>query len=82
MYFFHGLLAEVAVWNVARSEAEIKANMSQKLTGNEANLVGYWPLSEVKQEGSTVKVADQSSNNFEGTVYQASVVEESSLPWG
>ena len=43
---FNGRMARVRVWNVARSEAEIADNMSRPLAGNEAGLIGYWPMSE------------------------------------
>jgi VCBS repeat-containing protein len=41
-----GSIAEVRVWNVARSGAEIAASMSSTLTGDETGLVGYWPLND------------------------------------
>lgn len=45
--FFNGKIDEVRVWNVARTEAEIRANMCKKLIpANEANLVAYWKLDE------------------------------------
>ena len=43
---FYGSLAEVRVWNVARTAEEIAAYKDVRLTGNEANLIGYWPLNE------------------------------------
>jgi hypothetical protein len=39
---FIGLMDEVRVWNVARTEAEIAATMHRRLTGNEPGLVAYW----------------------------------------
>ncbi len=39
-------MAEVRVWNVARTEQEIFDNMNTVLTGSESGLVGYWPLDE------------------------------------
>jgi hypothetical protein len=39
---FIGLMDEVRIWNVARTEAEIAATMRQRLTGNEPGLVAYW----------------------------------------
>ena len=43
---FYGSLAEVRLWNVARTAAEIASTKDQRLTGNETNLLGYWPLDE------------------------------------
>ena len=39
---YSGLVDEVRVWNCARSQNDIKTCMSQKLSGSEAGLVGYW----------------------------------------
>lgn len=41
-----GELDEFRVWNVARSAAEIQADMLHPLTGAEANLIAYWPFDE------------------------------------
>ena len=42
--FFSGRIAEVRIWNVARTENDISANMNQRLIGSEPGLVGYWKL--------------------------------------
>ncbi|MHB8520230.1 MAG: ATP-binding protein [Limisphaerales bacterium] len=39
---FNGLIHEVRVWRVARSERQIRAGMFQQLTGSETDLVGLW----------------------------------------
>jgi predicted acylesterase/phospholipase RssA len=52
-FFFMGQIAEVRLWNQVRSSAEIKQFINRRLTGNEAGLVGYWPLNE--GSGTTVK---------------------------
>lgn len=44
--YFQGVLDEVRVWKVARTQEELKAYMCQKLQGNEANLVNYYRLDE------------------------------------
>ena len=40
--FFDGLIDEVRVWNIVRTEAEIRATMNISLEGNELGLAGYW----------------------------------------
>ena len=40
----HGYLAEVRVWNVVRTPAEIAANYNQALIGNETGLFLYMPM--------------------------------------
>ncbi|MBW4495927.1 MAG: LamG domain-containing protein [Oscillatoria princeps RMCB-10] len=76
---FHGKMAEVRIWNKARTQAEIQADMSNRLTGKEPNLVAYWPLDDVRVEGSALKVADL-TGNYPGTVTGATSVEDSTFP--
>ena len=62
--FFQGSIDEVRLWNVARSDADIKANMTKKLIGNESGLVGYWRFDET----SGTLMNDETSNNNDGTM--------------
>lgn len=57
-----GQMAEVRVWNYVRPPEDIKAKMSQRCTGEEAGLVGYWPLDE--GEGNVVH--DKTGNGQDG----------------
>lgn len=75
-HFFNGLMAEVRLWNYARSEAEIQTTMNSRLTGNEPGLIGYWPINE----GSGGITADKSSSGNTGTITQATWVEANDLP--
>jgi len=61
---FQGKIAEVRLWEVARTTEEIQQNIHQRLTGNESGLVGYWPLNE----GSGTVVSDKSPNANHGTI--------------
>lgn len=61
--FFKGKMSEVRIWKKARSQAEIEQDMNQRLTGNEANLVGYWRLDDLT--GNTVT---DLASGFNGTV--------------
>jgi len=40
--YFHGVLDEVRIWNVARSQEQIQAAMNASLTGKEEGLLAYW----------------------------------------
>lgn len=62
---FAGKIADVRIWNQARSVKEIKDSMYLQLTGKEAGLVGYWRLGAITER----KVIDFSVNGNDGTVH-------------
>lgn len=41
-----GQLDEMRVWSTVRTEAQIRARMTQALTGTEEGLYAYWPMDE------------------------------------
>jgi len=43
---FRGRIADVRLWGVARSSAQVAGNRGKRLKGSEAGLYGYWPLNE------------------------------------
>ena len=57
--YFNGAIADVSIWNVARSTATIQADMAQ-LPTPQANLVAAYQLSD----GAGMTAADSSGNNF------------------
>ncbi len=59
---FAGLIDEVRVWNIARTENQIRSDMYKQLKGDEAGLVGYWKF-DVETEG---RVFDSSLNKNDG----------------
>jgi hypothetical protein len=61
---FQGCISEVRIWNYARSESQIKADMSGTLTGAEEGLIGYWKLNE----GSGTIAHDSTPNSNNGTL--------------
>ena len=48
---FHGQMDEVRVWRNARTAEQIRATMSQKLTGNEPGLFCLWNFDDPSQPG-------------------------------
>ncbi|NEO36537.1 MAG: LamG domain-containing protein [Moorea sp. SIOASIH] len=80
--YLNGQIAEVRIWNKARSAEEIQADMYQRLTGKESGLVGYWQLNHIEPEGDTIKVLDQTGNNNHGTVHGAILKDDNTLPIG
>ena len=62
--YFDGQIDEVRIWNDARSQAEIKANMYKELSGSESNLVAYYNFND----GSGTTLTDLTSNSNDGTM--------------
>jgi YD repeat-containing protein len=44
--FFRGAMDEIRIWSVARSEAEIVADMRRALSGDEPGLLAYYPADD------------------------------------
>ena len=63
--FTQGQLADVRIWQVARTGEDIRNNMYLPLSGKELGLVAYWRLGAIA-EG---KVIDFSVNGYDGTVH-------------
>lgn len=70
--FLDGELAEVRLWNTARSPKQIKDSMNLNLTGRETGLVGYWRLGglAIEDDGSQ-RVFDFSVNANHGLAHGA-----------
>lgn len=62
--YFDGSIDEVRIWNVVRTEAQIRENMCKKLIGTEPGLVGYWNFNE--KSGTSIK--DLTANGNNGTL--------------
>jgi hypothetical protein len=58
--FFNGIIDEVRVWNINRTQQQIQSNMYIELSGIETGLVGYWNLN-----GNSL---DKTSNVNDGTI--------------
>jgi hypothetical protein len=62
---FAGVIDEMRLWKRARSSAEMRADMHQRLTGLEPDIVGYWRF----DEGSGHVVRDHTNHLLDGTAY-------------
>ncbi len=60
---FTGRMDEVRIWDYARSQEQIQANMNKKLTGNESGLCVYFPMDIHNQY-----LIDHSGNNYHGVM--------------
>jgi len=74
---FAGMIDEVRIWNVERTEDEIRSSMYKKLSGNETNLVAYWDFNE--GEGQIAR--DSSKNNNDGQLGAMPDEDESDPIW-
>ncbi len=74
---FRGLIDEVRVWNVARTEEQIAGAMLRPLNGDEPGLVGYWRF----DEGSGQTVADSSQRANHGHLGREPSVDSYDPKW-
>jgi len=65
--YFDGIIDDVRIWNVARTQQQIQDNMNKELAGNETGLVGYWKFNE----GTGTTAYDSTVNANNGTIYGA-----------
>ncbi|MBH31265.1 MAG: laminin G [Candidatus Marinimicrobia bacterium] len=69
---FFGDMDEVRMWDVARTESEIKDNMNVRLTGSESNLVAYYPM----DVNSDYKLIDLTSNQNHGVIKNVDIIQK------
>ncbi|MFZ1080687.1 MAG: LamG domain-containing protein [Candidatus Kryptoniota bacterium] len=72
--YFNGVIDEVRIWNVVRSQSDIAENMRKELTGTEGGLVAYYKFDEAL--GSTI-IHDATSNHNDGKLYGNSMLVSS-----
>ena len=58
---FKGKLKDIRIWNYARTQAEIQADMNKTLTGTETGLIGYWKMNE--GQGTIINDSSPSGNH-------------------
>ena len=76
-HWFIGEIAEVRVWDKARSEAEIRSTMRRRLAGKEDNLIAYYRFDELSGD----KVKDQKAGQFTGQLEgSARLLSTTALP--
>ncbi len=70
---FRGQMGEIRVWKMARTEAQIRQTMLQRLTGREEGLAGLWNF----EDGSA---NDSTPNAHHGKLMGQAKVVEATLP--
>ena len=78
-YHFKGAMSDVRLWDRARSQAEIEADMSRRLQGDEAGLVAYWPFTQVTDEANVLKVTEV-VQQLDTVLYDGQLVIDAQLP--
>jgi len=73
---FYGLIDEVRIWNLARTQSEIQADMHREISGDETGLIGYWPFNE----GSGNTTFDHTIYNNSGILQNGTQWKESTAP--
>jgi hypothetical protein len=64
-HYFKGVIDEVRIWNVVRSQSDLASTMHVRLAGNEPGLVGYWRFDE---PGASTAL-DSSPTHANGSFY-------------
>ncbi|WMI70222.1 LamG-like jellyroll fold domain-containing protein [Mangrovimonas sp. YM274] len=73
--YFDGKIAEVRVWNVARTATEIANNKDVTLCGNEDGLVAYYQFNEgtAGTDNSDITTVSDLKNGYNGTLHNFSL---------
>ncbi len=58
-YYFEGLIGQISVWEIARSQQEIQTDMNHHLAGTETGLIAYWRM----DKGQGQIISDHAGNN-------------------
>lgn len=75
--YLSGQIDDVRIWNLARSQQDIRSTRFRRLQGNEAGLIAYWPMDEAI--GSTA-VPDVSGHSNDGTLQGGAGLVVSTVP--
>ena len=69
----NGVMDEIRVWSISRSQVEIQSTMYSLLSGNESGLTAYWPIhfNEYDNGEGPDYIDDYSGNGYSGVVYGA-----------
>ena len=74
--YLDGRMDEARIWNVARSESEIRDDMHRQLSGGENGLVAYYTFNQ----SVTATLADFSTNHMDGALANGPTWTNSTVP--
>ena len=75
--YLGGVLDEARLWDIARTQAQIRENMFRTLTGSEAGLVGLWDF----DEGSGQTLLDKSGTGDNGQLGSSTGTDGADPAW-
>ncbi len=75
---YSGLVDELRIWNLQRSQVQISGSMNSQLAGNESGLLAYWNC----DEGTGTTLYDQTNNTYNASLVNgtAFVTDVTPLP--
>ncbi len=73
---FAGLIDEVRIWNIARTETQIRSDMNKQLNGDEPGLIAYWKF-DTETEG---RISDSTPNQNDGQLIGNAKLEKYKRP--
>lgn len=74
--YANALFDDIRIWNVAKSQTQIQANMHRSLTGSETGLLGYWRM----DEGTGAALTDSSGHGQTATLFGGTTWTNSAAP--
>ena len=73
---FNGSISQCRIWNIARTESQIRSTMNVRLEGNEIGLLSYWEMNELSGQ-----VINDKSGDYDGTLGENINLELSDPIW-
>ena len=70
--FYAGEMSSAGIWNVALTAAQVQSAMNNGLTGNEAGLVAYYPMTAASISG--MSLLDSSPNHNDASINGGTMV--------
>jgi RHS repeat-associated protein len=77
VFSFRGDLDDLRLWDIPRSQSDVQSDMFTLLNGNEAGLMGYWPLNE----GSGQVAGDQTQYHIDGQLGNSTSTDAGDPHW-
>ena len=74
--FFWGMMSDVRIWHIARTQKEIQFNMSKQLEGTETGLVANWKMDE-----GNGQIVNDIANNLDGHLGSTIETDENDPIW-